>query len=116
MPRLADSPAPAKMDYASCGNVSVRISGARCLTNWRAAALLAAACQLIPCGTAPAAAAAPHPRIVGYATDWDAAQDRDAGKIDTLIFAFAKLTDGRVVIGPDGEERLRQLTKLKAQH
>jgi chitinase len=96
--------------------VSVRISGARCLANWRAAALLAAACQLIPCGTAPAAAVAPHPRIVGYATGWDAAQDRDAGKIDTLIFAFAKLIDGRVVIGADGEQRLRQLTQLKGEH
>jgi chitinase len=96
--------------------VSVQIPGTRWLINWHAAALLVAAYQLVACGAAFAAAASPHGRIVGYATGWDAAQDRDAGKIDTLIFAFAKLIDGRVVIDPAGEKRLQQLTKLKATH
>jgi chitinase len=95
--------------------VSVQIPGARWLINWLAAALLVAACQLILCAAA-ASAVSPHGRIVGYATGWDAAQDRNAGKIDTLIFAFAKLIDGRVVIDPAGEEHLQQLTKLKATH
>ena len=94
----------------------MQIPGTRWLINWHAAALLVAAYQLVVCGAAFAAAVSPHGRIVGYATGWDAAQDRDAGKIDTLIFAFAKLIDGRVVIGADGEQRLRQLTQLKGEH
>ncbi|HEY4445304.1 MAG TPA: glycoside hydrolase family 18 protein [Steroidobacteraceae bacterium] len=94
----------------------MQISGTRWLINWHAAALLAAAYPLVVCGAAFAAAVSPHGRIVGYATGWDAAQDRDAGKIDTLIFAFAKLIDGRVVIDPAGEQRLQQLTSLKATH
>jgi chitinase len=96
--------------------VSVRIPGTRCLINRHAAALLVAAYQLILCGGATAAAVSPHGRVVGYATGWDAAQDRDAGKLDTLIFAFAKLIDGRVAIDAAGEEHLRQLTRLKAAH
>jgi chitinase len=104
------------MDCPSAGTVSVQISGTRWLINWHAAALLAAAYPLVVCGAAFAAEVSPHGRIVGYATGWDAAQDRDAGKIDTLIFAFAKLIDGRVVIDPAGEKRLQQLTSLKATH
>jgi chitinase len=83
---------------------------------WRATALLLAAYPLISCGGAPAAAGLPHGRIVGYASGWDAAQDRDAGKIDTLIFAFARLSDGRVVIDAAGQEQLQRLTRLKATH
>jgi chitinase len=75
-----------------------------------------AAYQLILCGGVTAAAVSPHGRIVGYATGWDPAQDKDAGKIDTLIFAFAKLMDGRVVLDTAGVEHLRQLTVLKAAH
>src|ERR1700676_5448282 len=67
----------------------VRIPGARHPINRHSAALLLAACQLIVCGGAIAAAAAPQGRIVGYATGWSGAEDGDAGKIDTLIFAFA---------------------------
>jgi chitinase len=89
------------------GTVTVRI---------HALALLFTAYQLILCGGAAAAVGSPHGRIVGYATGWNAAQDRDAGKIDTLIFAFAKLIDGRVVIDAAGEEHLLELTTLKATH
>jgi chitinase len=96
--------------------MSVRIPGTRCLINWPAATLVVAAYQLMLCGGATAAAVSPQGRIVGYATGWDAAQDRDAGKIDTLIFAFAKLTEGRVAIDAAGEEHLRELTRLKATH
>jgi chitinase len=96
--------------------VSVRIPGTRCPISWHAAALLVAAYQLILCGGATAAAVPARVRIVGYATGWDAAQDRDAGKLDTLIFAFAKLIDGRLVIDAAGEEHLQQLTRLKATH
>ena len=57
----------------------MRITGTRCLINWHAAALLVAVNQLILCGGASAAAVSPHAHIVGYATGWDAAEDRDAG-------------------------------------
>ena len=67
-----------------------------------ATVLLLAACQFLLCGGIHGAAASPHGRVVGYATDWDPTQDRDAGKIDTLIFAFAKLIDGRVVLDKAG--------------
>jgi len=79
-------------------------------------ALLLTAYQLILSGAAAAAGGSPPGRIVGYATGWNAAQDRDAGKIDTLIFAFAKLIDGRVVIDAAGEKHLLELTTLKATH
>ena len=64
------------------------------------------------------AAAAPisSPRIVGYATGWDGGGANDAGKIDTLIFAFAHVTEGRVVLDTAGQGHLRELTALKATH
>ena len=74
-------------------------------------ALLLAACHGAVATDAPA-----HYRIVGYATDWQAAQDRDAGKIDTLIFAFAKVRDGRVALDAASAERLKPLIALKARH
>ena len=77
------------------------------------AALLMAACPLL-CRIA-VAAAAPHARIVGYAAGWNPVQDKDAGKIDTQIFAFAHLTDGRVVLDT-ATEHLRRLIALKAAH
>ena len=94
--------------------ISITAPAARSLIR-RASALLLAACHLIVCGGAIAAAAAPQGRIVGYATGWNGAEDKVA-KIDTLIFAFATLADGRVVVDASGEERLHQLTALKAAH
>jgi chitinase len=94
----------------------MRIPGSRPLINRRTSALLLAACQFVVCGGAGAAAAAPQSRIVGYATGWDAARDQDAGKIDTLIFAFAAVVDGRAAVDAAGEEHLQQLTALKAAH
>jgi chitinase len=82
----------------------------------QAAILLLAVCQLLSCAGPAAAAVSPRGRIVGYATGWLPAQDKDTGKIDTLIFAFAKLIDDRVVLDAAGEEHLRQLTALKAAH
>jgi chitinase len=76
------------------------------------AVLLLAACLGVGCGAA-AAAASVHPRIIGYATRWDAARTQDLGSIDTLIFAFASVVGGRVRLDAAGEERLRGLTALK---
>ena len=80
------------------------------------AGLLATSLLLLPYGASAAESAPAHARIVGYATAWDAAQDKDAGKIDTLIFAFATLQRGRVTLDPSAAERLRGLTALKAAH
>ena len=72
-------------------------------------AALLAACQLLWCGAVNAAPPSPHGRIVGYATRWDAAGDKDLGKIDTLIFAFAQVIDGRVVLDTAATDRLHTL-------
>jgi len=79
------------------------------------AVLLLAACPVLGCGAAVAAASA-HPRIIGYATRWDAAQNQNVGSIDTLIFAFATLVGGRVTLDAAAEERLSKLTGLKTTH
>src|SRR5579863_7274841 len=76
------------------------------------AVLLLAACPVLGSGAAVAAGSV-HPRIIGYATRWDAARNQDAAKIDTLIFAFANVVGGRVTLDAAGEERLRKLTSLK---
>lgn len=57
-----------------------------------------------------------HYRVVGYATGWNPLQDKDVGKIDTLIFAFAQLQQGRVSLDAARAQRLRQLIALKATH
>lgn len=57
-----------------------------------------------------------HHRIVGYATGWNAAQERNVDKLDMLIFSFAKVSDDRVVLDAAGAERLKKLIALKARH
>jgi chitinase len=79
------------------------------------AVLLLAACPILGCGAATGAALV-QPRIIGYATRWDAAQNQNAAKIDTLIFAFANLAGGRVTLDAAGEERLSELTALKTTY
>ncbi|WP_230473834.1 glycoside hydrolase family 18 protein [Dyella choica] len=53
-------------------------------------------------------------RIVGYAGGWDPSQTKDVGEIDTLIYAFAQLKDGRVGIDADRAKTLQTLLTLKA--
>ncbi|MGH8190544.1 MAG: glycoside hydrolase family 18 protein [Rhodanobacteraceae bacterium] len=53
--------------------------------------------------------------VIGYATGWNPAQDKDLDKIDTLIFAFAKLHEGLVTLSPDARQQLRTLVSLKAR-
>jgi chitinase len=66
---------------------------------------------------AVAAAVSPTPyRIVGYASGWNPLQTKDAGKIDTLIFAFAQLKNGRVVLDDNGAKRLQDLIALKSKN
>ena len=66
--------------------------------------------------TGNATASPLHYRVVGYATGWSPLQDKDAGKIDTLIFAFAQLQKGRVMLDAARAPQLRQLIALKATH
>lgn len=52
-------------------------------------------------------------RIVGYANGWNPVQTKDAGKIDTLIFAFAHPQGGNVVIADHDLKNLQDLLALK---
>ncbi len=70
--------------------------------------LLASACTV-----ASATNAAPRYRVIGYAMQWNPAQDKDLDKIDTLIFAFAVVKDGRVVLPEGTAEKLQSLVALK---
>jgi chitinase len=54
-------------------------------------------------------------RVIGYATGWNPAQDKDLHKIDTLIFAFAKVEAGRVVLSDAAAERLQPVIALKSR-
>jgi chitinase len=94
----------------------LRKPGNRPLIRLLATAVLLSAFLTVPYGGATAATVSLHSRIVGYTTRWNPAQDRDAGKIDTLIFAFATVIDGRVLLDTVGEEHLHRLIALKATH
>jgi len=73
------------------------------------------ALMLISCALATpgGAAQAGGYRVVGYATDWIATHARTLDRIDTLIFAFAHVEHGRVVLDGDAATRLRRLLALK---
>ena len=55
-------------------------------------------------------------RIVGYAREWNPVQTKDVGKIDTLIFAFAQLKNGSVVLDQNGAKHLHDLLALKSSN
>ena len=57
-----------------------------------------------------------HYRVVGYDTAKSDIAPQDVGKIDTLIFAFARLVDGEVTLLPADAMRLHRLIALKATH
>lgn len=76
---------------------------------WAAAAVVLALALVALGGPAHAAAY----RVIGYATQWNPVQDDDVGKIDTLIFAFATVRDGRVVLAKDTTARLQTMVRLK---
>lgn len=73
-------------------------------------ALILFACAL---AVAASTAQAARYRVVGYATDWNATHARTLERIDTLIFAFAHVEKGRVVVAADADARLRRLLALK---
>ncbi|HET6907627.1 MAG TPA: glycoside hydrolase family 18 protein [Rhodanobacteraceae bacterium] len=78
---------------------------------------LAGTVLLIACSVSGCTRVATHPyRIVAYTTGWDASERAQLGKIDTLIFAFAYVSDGQVVLDGAAEQMLDRLTALKSTH
>jgi len=55
-------------------------------------------------------------RIVGYVGDRSADDTWDPGKVDTLIFAFARLADGEITLDHAADVRLGRILALKADH
>jgi chitinase len=80
------------------------------------AALVAIATTVAGCSTPVRPAAAGHYRVVGYIARFDRLEAFDADKIDTLIFAFAQLKDGQVVLDPEHAAQLQRVVALKARH
>lgn len=77
-------------------------------------ARLAAASLLLFCTSLGAAPQPARYRVVAYTTGWNAAEDAQLARINTLIFAFAKISNGRVVLDDDAAQKLDQLVALKA--
>jgi chitinase len=75
--------------------------------------LLAGLAWLVPVPRAWAAVQRAPYRVIGYATRWIPTQDRDFGKIDTLIFAFAEIHHGRVGLRAAASKRLHEMIALK---
>ena len=55
-------------------------------------------------------------RVVAYDTAQHPIPAADAERIDTLIFAFARVVDGQVTLGDAARARLAQRVALKAAH
>jgi chitinase len=77
------------------------------------AMLAVPACAL---GAQPAPAAGEHYRVVAYDTVQHPIPADEADRIDTLIFAFARVVDGRVTLDAAARGRLQQRIALKAAH
>jgi chitinase len=88
----------------------------RLLPKWRNVLLATIVGALAGCGmhTVQPPRDAEHYRVVGYDTVRNDISANDAGKIDTLIFAFAGLVNGEVLLGPAGVQSLHRLIALKA--
>ena len=77
-------------------------------------ALLAA--LALPFGALAAPVAGEHYRVVAYDTAQHPISTVDADRIDTLIFAFARVVDGQVTLNDAARARLAQRIALKAMH
>jgi chitinase len=89
------------------------------LKGWLATAVLLVALGLTACSTSPrrSAAAEPRYRIIGYDKVMGSEiRSGDVDRIDTLIFAFARVVDGAVVLDPLAQQRLARLVLLKQEH
>jgi chitinase len=86
---------------------------------WRIPAMLLVCLALTGCDTAmprSPAIASPY-RVIGYdkAMGGDI-RPSDVNRIDTLIFAFARVANGDVVLDPPAQQRLARLVALKQEH
>lgn len=81
------------------------------------AAAVAVGSAAIAGGAASRRATACNPcfQTVGYVTQWSPAEDSQLHMINTLIFAFAEIRHGSVVLSPDAAKRLRAIIALKKQ-
>jgi chitinase len=96
---------------------SIHRSGANSRSRWRGILPVVAAAMLAGCVAGPVQPPVPdHYRVVGYDTAHHDIRVMDVDKIDTLIFAFAGLDAGRVVLDADASRRLQPLVALKATH
>lgn len=77
---------------------------------------LALSIALVAASSAYAGTPSPHYRVVGYIAGDTANVGAQAAKIDTLIFAFAQVVDGRVVLDAAGAKRLQTLTALRKKY
>jgi len=84
-------------------------------TNPWAIVAIAAVLLLIATGSFAKEASSRY-RVIGYATTWNPVQDKDLDKIDTLIFAFAKVEAGRVVLSAEATQKLQPMIALKARN
>lgn len=93
-------------------------SGTRRLTPWYGVWMAVIASVLAGCGMQDVQPQrnAEHYRVVGYDTIKNDIAPEDVDKIDTLIFAFARLVDGEVILPPADAMHLHQLVALKAAH
>ena len=94
-------------------NAEFRVAVAICLRT--GCAVLLAAVALLACAPVQAKVARTHYRVVGYAVGWNPAQDKDLGKLDTLIFAFANIRGNRVVLSDAAVNKLKSLVALKGR-
>ena len=62
------------------------------------------------------AGASPRYRIVAYTTDWNIGEDAQLDKIDTLIFAFARVSGDQAVLSSTAAEKLDRIVALKTTH
>jgi chitinase len=62
------------------------------------------------------AAGEPRYQVVAYTTDWDSGEDAQLEKIDTLIFAFARVSGDQAVLSSAAAEKLDRIVALKGAH
>ena len=55
-------------------------------------------------------------RVVAYTTDWNAGEDAQLARIDTLIFAFARVSGDEAALSPMAAAKLDRITALKLAH
>lgn len=78
--------------------------------------ILVAAVMLASCSADRKTSSASPYRIVGYDTVNKHIDELAVDKLDVLIFAFARVKQGKVVLEDDAASRLQKLIALKASH